>query len=84
MANVILAKMQRNVLDTFVFQLTEFKGKKYIDIRTFYTDDAGELQPTKKGINIPRDAFPAFLETLDEAKAALIEAGVFDREDLEE
>ena len=84
MANKFLAKVQRNVVDTFVFQLTEFKGKKYIDIRTFYTDDAGELQPTKKGINIPRDAYPAFRKALLEAEAEMIKEGLFDPEDLEE
>lgn len=83
MANKMLAKVQRNVQDTFVFQTTEFKGKTYIDIRTFYTDDAGELQPTKKGINIPRDAFPAFLAAMNTAVAELISQGIFDAEDLD-
>lgn len=33
-------------------QATEFKGKKYIDVRNFY-DQGGELKPTPKGIMIP-------------------------------
>jgi|WetSurMetagenome_2_1015567.scaffolds.fasta_scaffold01001_22 hypothetical protein len=84
MANKILAKVQRNVLDTFVFQTTEFKGKTYIDIRTFYTDSAGELQPTKKGINIPKDAYQAFRRALKEAETQMIADGIFDPEDLED
>lgn len=82
-ANKILAKVGRNSVDTFLFQLTEFKGKKYIDIRTFYTDDNGDLQPTKKGINIPAGVFPAFLAALERAKEELVNSGVFDKEEFD-
>jgi hypothetical protein len=32
---------------------TTFKGKEYLDIRTYITTQEGEEIPTKKGINIP-------------------------------
>lgn len=82
MADKILAQVQRNSQDTFIFKLTEYKGKKYIDIRTYYRDDAGELKPTKKGINIPVVSFPAFLAAFNQAQVELVNAGALDKEDI--
>lgn len=33
----------------------EYKGKLYVDIRRYFTDDQGELRATPKGISIPWD-----------------------------
>ena len=30
-------------------KIRTFKGKKYVDIREFWTDDKGDLKPGKKG-----------------------------------
>ena len=38
--------------DAIRIQETEFKGKKYLDIRQFYMGDT-EYLPTKKGVMIP-------------------------------
>ena len=38
-----------------VIQWTTFKGRRMLDIRSYYTDDAGELQPTQKGVALPED-----------------------------
>ena len=35
-----------------VITVSEFKGKLRLDIRKHYTDAAGELKPTRKGINL--------------------------------
>ena len=40
---------------TICVEQTEFSGKPYIDIRTYYTNGDGELKPTKKGTMIPLD-----------------------------
>lgn len=29
-----------------------FKGRRYVDLREWYTDDGGELKPGKKGISL--------------------------------
>jgi len=38
-----------------VIQWMTFKGRRMLDIRSYYTDDAGELQPTQKGVALPED-----------------------------
>lgn len=49
-------------------EVSEFKGKKLLNLRIWYTDPASEeLKPTKKGIAIPE-------ELLDDVKAAFLEA----------
>lgn len=39
--------------DVIRVQKKEFKGKSYLDIRTFYEGEDGEMMPTKKGVAIP-------------------------------
>jgi hypothetical protein len=31
---------------------TEFKGRQYIEVRTYYMSEDGEWKPTKKGITL--------------------------------
>lgn len=68
--------------DHLVFGTTEWKNKTYIVIRTHYTDENGELQPTKKGFNLSKDQFLPFLAMMEKLKTELVKAGVFDAEDL--
>jgi hypothetical protein len=32
--------------------LTEFKGRQYVEVRTYYMADDGEWKPTRKGITL--------------------------------
>ncbi|MGE5372003.1 MAG: transcriptional coactivator p15/PC4 family protein [Solirubrobacterales bacterium] len=43
-------------------------GKEFVDIRIFYENDAEEWIPTKKGLTIPIEIYPDFLEQLDKAR----------------
>ena len=54
--------------DRIMVKVAEYKGKPYADIRTYYTDDAGDWKPTKKGV-----AFHT-LDQLDRAIALLTTA----------
>jgi len=40
----------KNSQEEVHFRLREFQGRALCDIRIFYLDDAGNWQPTKKGI----------------------------------
>jgi len=40
-----------------------FAGNKYIDIRSFYSDN-GVFKPSKKGISISEDNFPKLMKSL--------------------
>ncbi len=60
--------------------LTEFRKRQYIEIRTYYMDDAGEWKPTRKGITLNPDlmkevhqALGKALEEIDNAEESEIE-----------
>lgn len=38
-----------------VISLTEFSGKKYLDIRKYFKNDESKMLPTKKGITLNLD-----------------------------
>lgn len=56
-------EFEKSPEEKIIADVSEFKGKHLIDIRTFYQAD-GEWRPTKKGINIP-------LEKLSELEIAI-------------
>ena len=47
-----IAKRDENV----VIGLREFRGARFIDIRTYYSPNEGEWRPTRKGVTIPVEA----------------------------
>ena len=49
-----IAQLGRKDQPTFV-QIVEVNGKEYLDIRKHYTDDAGDIKPTTKGVLIPME-----------------------------
>ena len=60
----ILATIPRSATEEIQVQLSEYKGKKYLDLRIFYTTDGGATWlPTKKGVAI----YPENIELLKEA-----------------
>jgi len=64
----MLAKIPRTDTEEIHIQINEYKGKKYLDLRVYYTTDAGaNWNPTKKGVTFAPDK-------LDELKTAIEEA----------
>ncbi|MBP8625338.1 MAG: transcriptional coactivator p15/PC4 family protein [Syntrophorhabdaceae bacterium] len=57
--------------DKIIFALKEFKGKRYIDIRTYFENDDGEWLPTKKGITFSPDLLDDVMKILEDAKKAI-------------
>lgn len=54
--------------DKIIVALKEFKGKKYVDIRTHFESDNGEWIPTKKGITLTPDSLDEMIDLLKTAK----------------
>ena len=56
--------------DLVKVSLTEFKGRQYIEVRTYYMADDGEWKPTRKGITLAPDLMKkvnsALTKALDE------------------
>ena len=52
-------------------EATDFKGRQYVDVRNYYTDAAGALQPTPKGLMIQADKLNAVIDALVAAAAQM-------------
>ena len=68
-----IAEMEKGWNEKIVFGLSEFKGKKYADLRIYYEDDEGEWKPTKKGVTVALDRFYEFKENLGKLEEYLLE-----------
>ncbi|MBA7523226.1 hypothetical protein ES705_15349 [subsurface metagenome] len=57
-------ELLKNDLEKIVFDLSEFKGKDYIDIRLWIRDGPliKEWRPTAKGLSIPLEQASEFME----------------------
>ncbi len=59
--------------DKIIVTVKEFKGKQYIDIRTYFENDAGEWIPTKKGISLTPENLDDVIKILQQAKKKITE-----------
>jgi hypothetical protein len=48
-------------------EISEFKGKKLLNLRVWYTDSNGEYKPTQKGIAIPPELYEQVKEAINSA-----------------
>jgi hypothetical protein len=69
----VLASIPRSATEEIQIAINEYKGKKYLDLRVYYTTDDGiNWNPTKKGVTFSPDR----LEDLKTAvEAAIAEFG---------
>ena len=68
----------KNSLEIIRFQVTEFRGKRYGDIRVYYRDDNGEWKPTKKGLTLSPELWPEFVDGIRKIGEQLQEQGLLD------
>mgnify|MGYP000245558982 FL=1 len=62
--NKLISTIERSSTEQLQIALKEYKGKKYLDLRIFYTtDDGASWLPTKKGVTVS----PNHLSVLKEA-----------------
>ena len=68
----LLATIARGATEQLQIALSEFKDKKYLDLRIFYTtDDGANWIPTKKGVTVAPDSLELFKEAIEKAIAEL-------------
>ncbi|MBW2055960.1 MAG: transcriptional coactivator p15/PC4 family protein [Deltaproteobacteria bacterium] len=58
-----IGRMRLNVMDSLVFQTSEYRGKKYVDIRK-YVESQSYTGFTKQGIRFNAGLFEEFMENL--------------------
>lgn len=68
----IIASIPKGQTERIEISVNEFKGKKYLDIRTFYTTDDGESWlPTKKGVSVSPDNLEILKDAVVQAMSEL-------------
>ena len=64
----LLATIARGTTEQLQIALSEFKDKKYLDLRIFYTTDSGNTWlPTKKGVTVSPDNLELLKDAIDKA-----------------
>ncbi|MHB8108550.1 MAG: transcriptional coactivator p15/PC4 family protein [Syntrophorhabdaceae bacterium] len=66
-----IGEIQKTGTDKIIVTIKEFKGKTYVDVRTFFENDQGEMIPTKKGISLTPENLDELIRLLNEAKEKL-------------
>ena len=64
---MIIGEFQKNTAERVRLSFETYKGVKFVDVRAYYEDSAGEWKPTKKGIAIPPDKVESLIELLHAA-----------------
>jgi len=68
-AEQILKEIPREAGEVLRITLSEFKGRKLLNIRIWYTDqNDGQLKPTKKGVTVNGAQYADFLAAIQAAQ----------------
>ncbi|NUO06973.1 MAG: transcriptional coactivator p15 [Candidatus Brocadia sinica] len=57
---VLLGEIIKSETDKIIISVKEYKGRKYVDVRTYFQGDDGNYLPTKKGVTFS----PKFVEAM--------------------
>ena len=65
----ILATIDRTDTEQLQISVSEYKGKSYLNMRIYYTTDAGQTWlPTKKGVTFAPDQLDLLSDAIEEAR----------------
>jgi hypothetical protein len=78
----LIAQFEKNATEVVRVSLTEYRGRKLVDVRVHYTDDEGQYRPTKKGVSLSLDIYPDFKRALTALEKILLERELLSSEDL--
>lgn len=68
---IILLEQPRGAGEVLRVILSDYKGRRYADIRVWYTDQAGKVRPGKAGVTLRAEALPDVLAALGQARTLL-------------
>ena len=80
----LIAQFEKNATEVVRVSITEFRGRKLIDLRVYYTDDEGEYRPTRKGISISVDGYPEFRNAIARLDKVLLDQKLVTADDIED
>ena len=78
----LIAQFEKNATEVVRVSLTEYRGRKLVDVRVYYSDDEGQYRPTKKGVSLSVDVYPDFKRALLDLEKILLERDLISPEDL--
>jgi Transcriptional Coactivator p15 (PC4) len=78
----LIAQFEKNATEVVRVSLTEYRGRKLVDVRVHYTDDEGQYRPTKKGVSLSLEIYPDFKRALAVLEKILLERELLSPEDL--
>lgn len=67
MSEGIIADIDKGRGEVIRVEVSEFKGKKLLNIRIWYTDAEGEKKPTQKGISVAPELYEELKNAIDKA-----------------
>lgn len=80
----VIAQFEKNATEVVRVSLSEYRGRKLIDLRVYYSDDEGEYRPTRKGVSLNVDTYPEFKSALLALEKILLERKLVTSEALAE
>ena len=80
----LIAQFEKNATEVVRVSLTEFHGRKLIDLRVYYTDDKGEYRPTRKGISLAVDGYTDFRSAVARLDRMLIDRKLVAADEIED
>jgi len=80
----VIAQFEKNATEVIRFSLTEYRGRKLVDVRVYYSDDEGQYRPTKKGVSLSVDRYVDFKRAMLALEKLLLDRNLLTQEDLED
>jgi hypothetical protein len=82
MMDDVLAQFEKNATEVVRLSLTEFRGHKLIDLRVYYSDDAGQFKPTKKGVSVSVGLYTELKKAIHSLEKTLLDLNLITAEEL--
>ena len=78
----LIEQFEKNATEVVRVSLTEYRGRKLVDVRVYYADNEGQYRPTKKGVSLNVDVYPDFKRAMLALEKILLERDLISPEDL--
>ena len=78
----LIEQFEKNATEVVRVSLTEYRGRKLVDVRVYYSDSEGQYRPTKKGVSLSVDVYPDFKRAMLALEKVLLERDLLSPEDL--
>jgi len=78
----LIEQFEKNAAEVVRVSLTEYRGRKLVDVRVYYSDAEGQYRPTKKGVSLNVDVYPDFRRAMLALEKVLLERDLLRPEDL--